>query len=417
MPSGSAFPLYVHIPFCVKKCDYCDFFSRAIQISDNNVNNFTIKDKANALIDTYIEALKNQINAFVGKFNIKEWNSLYIGGGTPSIMSSRQILRLCEIIHSAAPLSPGAEATIEANPRFITESFLNACRTGGINRLSVGIQCMNDKVLRAAGRLSDRAEIISALEAIKEFWPHSHSSSYSWNADLIAGLPFQTKEDLEHDAALITEAGAAHVSLYQLTVEEGTPLEARIASGSVQYDEDKAAELWLFARDLLEKKGLIQYEVSNFARPGFESRHNTAYWEQRSYIGCGAGASGSIYAAPEGIRWTSTRDIEKYTAFWLGNPRGQDPLSLCGTETLDIKTQGLEFLMLGFRTMRGISAEEYERRFGGRLKERIGAFNGGLFDEWQKKGHARTHNEGGRLHYALTREGILFLNRFLEELL
>lgn len=389
--------LYIHIPFCLKKCDYCDFFSRIPENSQFIVKNFTIND--------YIEAVLNQISFLAEHFSVKNFTSVYIGGGTPSVLSANQLKILCEGI---APLANGAEFTIEANPGDVSEEFLQAAASGGINRLSLGIQCKNDEVLRAVGRRTTVSQIEGAISMIGKFWRGA------WCADFIAGLPLQSKEMLAEDIEFVAENGASHISLYSLAVEEGTPLAENIRSGKTRHDADFADEVWIFAREILEKKGFFQYEISNFAKKGFESRHNLSYWTLRDYLGAGAGATGTAGEK----RFTNTKDIAKYIEFWKNVPPKTQLLNAPGeTEILDFETREFEFLMMGLRTLRGVGAREYERRFGGNLASRLGADKAdGVFSQWQKKGLARATRISGETFFSLTRDGILFLNKFLREI-
>ncbi len=446
-------PLYVHIPYCLQKCGYCDFFSAS----------------ASCVPPEYVRAVARQLEHLAHSFCVEKWKSVYIGGGTPSLLGAEGLEFLCASIkaaalNKAAPLDENCEWTIEMNPETVSRPLLETAASCGINRLSVGIQCKNDKVLRAIGRRASERDIKKAAELIKNFWPHE------WSADLIAGLPFQTKEDIERDIDFVERNGAKHVSLYSLTLEDGTPLKRAIDAGKIPYDEEEAEELWLYGRDLLEDKGFLQYEVSNFARPGFESIHNGAYWAQESYLGAGAGAAGTIYGKPTGWRYTNVLDAAEYIKFWLEEAKGFTDLNAgrakqeasqnqnvraalafpCQLEALDMATQEFEYIMTNLRTRRGASAAEYQARYGGDLAARLGCKEA---TRVQKAGEPKGFpdlNEGGGdcLHakdasrqqkgftgqnagaaawltktersgdafYSMTREGLLFLNRFLEEL-
>lgn len=383
-------PLYVHIPYCLKKCGYCDFFSKA----------------SAGVPQDYARAVARQIDFLAQEFSVEEWKSLYIGGGSPSLLRADDLEFLCKTIKAAAPLASDCEWTIEVNPGSVSKELLEAARACGINRLSVGIQCKNQKVLDAIERRATVAQIEETAALAKNIW------SASWSADLIAGLPFQTKEDLERDIDFIERNGANHISLYSLTLEEGTPLAKKIEREEIPYNEEAAEELWLYGRDLLEARGFFQYEVSNFAKPGFESRHNSAYWAQESYLGAGAGATGTIYKKPSGLRYTNVLDAEKYMEYWNGEHNSSQTQERarqfdfpCQTEILDMDTQEFEYIMTNLRTKRGASAAEYKARFGKDLAARLGVSN------WLNK-----IERDGETFYAMTREGLLFLNKFLEEL-
>lgn len=439
-------PLYVHIPYCLQKCGYCDFFSAS----------------ASCVPPEYVRAVARQLEHLARAFRVEKWKSVYIGGGSPSLLGAEDLEFLCASIkaaalNKAAPLDENCEWTIEMNPETVSRQLLEKAASCGINRLSVGIQCKNDKVLRAIGRRASERDIEKAAELIKNFWPHE------WSADLIAGLPFQTKKDIERDIDFIERNGAKHVSLYSLTLEDGTPLKRAIDAGTIPYDEEEAEELWLYGRDLLEERGFLQYEVSNFARPGFESIHNGAYWAQESYLGAGAGAAGTIYGKPTGWRYTNVLDAAEYMAYWngertqdqeaRGQPKGFTDHNVraalafpCQIEALDMATQEFEYIMTNLRTRRGASASEYQARYGGDLAARLGwqgqkagepkgfpDLNEGGGDcekaqaaSRQQKGFTGQNagaaawltktERSGDAFYSMTREGLLFLNKFLEEL-
>ncbi len=408
--------LYIHVPFCIAKCGYCDFFSA----NPRDVfckSAFTMRD--------YIEAVSNQIEFLAARFGVKNFSSVYIGGGTPSILGKAELELLFASIKSSSAVLQDAEFTIEANPESVTEEFLKAAQFGGANRLSLGIQCADDKVLKSVGRRTSRAQILEAVRLIKKFW---HGQ---WCADFIAGLPLQTKENLRDDLNFAFKNGAAHISLYALSLEEGTPLEKSVSSGATKYDADFADELWFFGRDILERLGFSQYEISNFALPGHESKHNGGYWRLCDYLGAGAGAVGTIWMGnrnsnfwensaqeKKGARFTNTRDVNEYIKFWKEfkwTGEGELPFSPGEFEPIDLQTEEKEFLMMGFRTTRGICENEYHARFGKNLAERLGAENG-TFEKWRKKKFALVTQKNGETFYSLTREGLLFLNRFLLEL-
>lgn len=409
--------LYIHIPFCKGKCGYCDFFSENPRDVFRG-SSFTMRD--------YIEAVSNQIEFLASHFGVKNFSSVYIGGGTPSILGEAELESLCAAIKSSsAPFSQDAEFTIEANPESVTEEFLKAAQLCGANRLSLGIQCADDGVLKSVGRRTNRAQILESVRLIKKIW---HGQ---WCADFIAGLPFQTKQMLHDDLNFAFQNGAAHISLYALSLEEGTPLEKNVSSGAVKYDSDFADELWLFGRDVLEKLGFSQYEISNFAFPGHESQHNGGYWQLCDYLGVGAGAVGTIWignrnfdfgnnSAQEksGVRFANTRDIKEYVEFWkqFKWKGAGEILDFPGElEPIDLQTEEKEFLMMGFRTTRGVGENEYRARFGKNLAERLGAKNG-TFEKWREKKLALVTQKNGDTFYSLLREGLLFLNRFLLEL-
>src|SRR5574344_988242 len=262
--------LYVHIPFCLSKCDYCDFFS--------------VPCKSAA--DGYVDAVVKEAEFYRHEYGITSWKTVYIGGGTPSMLSPAELSRL---ITQLAPRIKDCEVTVEINPDDCTSELLCSLERSGVTRLSAGIQALDDKPLKAVNRRCSRKTILEALDVIAKFW-HGRLS-----CDIIAGLPCQTHDSFIEGLQELVSYPVEHISLYTLTVEEETPLAKKISDGTVQWSSDNADSLWIEGRDFLEKKGFMQYEVSNFAKAGAESAHNLTYWNLRDYIGCGAGASGTIY--------------------------------------------------------------------------------------------------------------------------
>lgn len=401
--------LYIHIPFCRSKCSYCDFFS---------------VPQAGALPDSYISALCSNIVFRCRQFSVTKLDTVYIGGGTPSLLSPEQLNRILGAVRSAAPLSSDAEITMEANPADITQEMLASLEEAGVNRLAAGIQSVDHDVLAALGRRSDAARVEQTLRILETEWLSDAGLSSKGEAqgrrrrlslDLIAGLPGLSDEAFEQGVRRIIETGADHVSLYSLMLEEGTRLERDVSLGKVAYSDEANDRQWIRGRDMLVSAGYIQYEVSNFARPGFESRHNSVYWHMQDYLGTGAGGAGTVGS----YRWTEAPDIAAFTAWW-NRPDGEPPADV---ELLEDETREFEFLMMGFRLLEGVSSREYGRRFGKSLAERLGAepsekADDALFADWQKRGLARTYSTAdGDTRYALTAEGILLLNQFLEALL
>ena len=414
--------LYIHIPFCKKKCDYCDFFS---------IGEADRRGKANDLSDSYIDSLLKEAKVYAEFYGITEWKTVYASGGTPNLLSPAQIRSLFSGIKKIAPFASDCEVTLEMNPDDVREEFLEVCAQSGVNRLSMGIQALDDSALRAVNRGASVSQIQNALETLKNYWKGRLS------VDFIAGLPCHTHKSFENQFEILKSyTNIDHVSLYTLTIEENTPLWKNIERGKVSFSYEKADRMWLKGRQILEKKGFTHYEVSNFARKGFESRHNSAYWKQENYIGIGAGASGTVYdfEKKSALRWTNTLSIPAYCAGVREAFRSQSERAVISSEKsesenlsllkrkveiLDEKTLEFEFLMLGFRCLSGVSEKEFEKRFGKPLSERIGVGKrNGVFSQWQKNRFATAKKmSDGDTIYSLNRRGILLLNRFLEEFL
>jgi oxygen-independent coproporphyrinogen-3 oxidase len=368
--------LYIHIPYCRTKCDYCDFFSRPW---DGNIP------------DQYIDRIMADISRYAGEGWFAPLKTIYIGGGTPSLLLPEQIASLMNRIAWSVPVEPDAEITLEANPEDIGPAFLQALAGAGISRLSLGIQSLCDEALKGVRRRGNRARCLEALESARTLWPGSFS------CDMIAGLPQETQGSFLQGLRRVIDYCPSHISLYALTVSEGTPLCGQISSGTIPDPEESSETQWIAGRDLLEQAGYRQYEVSNFAKPGAESRHNLAYWRSASYLGAGDGAVGSLYrTGGTGIRFNGD-----------------------GREDLDQKTAVFEYLMMGFRTGEGISSKRFFERFGILPETRIGASEkGGAFTDWEGRGLAQRYGDSeAGVCYALKPKGLLFLNRFLRELL
>lgn len=304
------------------------------------------------------------------------------------------------------------EITVEANPDDISKDFLDALASCGVTRISCGIQTFNASALKNVKRRGTDKVSRSAAELIKTYWKGIFS------ADLISGLPGESEKSFLRTLDELLKFKPEHISMYSLTLEEETPLGKSFYDGTLEYDFDMADKIWIAGRNFLIEKGYGHYEVSNFCLPGFECQHNLAYWNQDDYIGCGAGGTGSFYGK-NALRFTNTSELKKYISFWKDSVSTENAPGTA--ERLSGKTQAFEFFMMGLRTLRGISREEYERRFSSEIPEKIAA----VFKRWSEKGLCREKlspspvaRRGAPEHfYSMTEEGILFLNRFLEEIL
>lgn len=387
---SSSSSLYIHIPFCVSKCDYCDFFS--------------VPSGKSSVPDNYISAVLNETAYRAEKYGVKSWKTVYIGGGTPSLLSEKQLKALVLGIGSLFQNNQIEEISVEMNPSDVTAEKLAAAAECGVTRISCGIQAADGKILSAVHRRSGAQDVTEALECIRRNWKGIFS------VDMIAALPGQTEKQLLSGLEKIVSYRPEHVSLYSLTVEENTPLGKLIESGNVSYDYDEADRLWISGRDFLVKKGYRQYEVSNFCFPGFECRHNLTYWRLQDYIGTGSGATGTMYGK-ETERWTNSRNISEYINFWLNSPYNAEKIPQV-VEKIDEETQAFEFFMMGLRTTEGVSSIEYEKRFGRKMPKNAVS----LFEQWEKCGKAEIRQIESGKQFSLTSEGILFLNKFLESI-
>ncbi len=320
--------VYVHIPFCLRKCPYCDFAS--VRYHDG-------------LADRYLDALRGEIDTLAPAG--RPVATVYIGGGTPTTLGPERLGRVVEWVRSRHEVRPDAEVTIEANPGAFDPRFAEVLLDSGVNRVSVGVQSFDGAVLRSLERIHSSAESLQALAVARRF--------PTWSLDLMFGVMGQSLEQAIRDAQLAVESGASHVSAYCLTLEEGTPLHTRVSQGLTP-PPDPGLQRAMFdaVGDTLEVAGLRRYEISNFARPGHESRHNLAYWRRQEYIGYGASAHS--YLSGE-RRW----NVPDPTDYVGRVEAGAAPEA--GREAETPQTHYLETLMLGLRMRVGVGLEELTR--------------------------------------------------------
>ncbi|GHV66509.1 coproporphyrinogen III oxidase [Spirochaetia bacterium] len=346
--------LYLHIPFCSSCCDYCDFYS--IPLAGKKYD-----------LDLYVDTLVAETEKQIRRFGVKKIPTVYIGGGTPSVLGAERISRLLRglrtlwINTNEKPL----EITLELNPESAGEDLLAASRDGGVNRLSMGVQTFHEPSRQAINRIGEAATLSTALTLAADFFPGAFS------VDLIAGLPFQDEKILLNDIDRIAAYEPAHVSLYSLTVEEGTPLALKAGTPGFLPNADDADSLWIKGRDALERLGYKQYEVSNFSQPQKECLHNIRYWRMENWLGVGPAASGTIINDDKGtgLRFTYVPEAEPWLA---GNPPQSIPSApLQDEEFLDRLTLMKESILMGFRYARGPDNGLFQQRFGMSIEEAI----------------------------------------------
>lgn len=312
--------LYLHVPFCRKKCAYCDFYSLPACTEE--------------AFDRYQAALLRSLRAYREQYGSFPVDTVYFGGGTPSLLGAARLAALLEEI-SRFGLEAGAEITLEANPETVDMDFLRACRAMGFTRISFGIQSAEEKELRALGRIHS---FVRAAKAVEE---SLRAGFVHVSGDVMLGIPYQTPRSLTHTLEAVAGLGVDHISAYLLKLEEGTPLALR--AGEYEFpDEDTLCDEYLGMVEKLGELGFAQYEISNFARPGGQSRHNRRYWERRPYLGLGPGAHSHF----EGWRFSYSRDL---AAFLNSSPfaveeEGCDP--------------PVERVMLGLRLAEGLPYRE-----------------------------------------------------------
>jgi len=332
--------------------------------------------------------------------------TLFVGGGTPSCLPSA----LLETLLGAFTPLGCSEWTVESNPETLDESFLDACRRAGVTRLSVGIQSLNTQLLHLLRRHATREQALAALDLVKHRWEGD------LNLDFITGIPGQTVNDVHADLSVLRDGWPDHVSLYQLTVEPGTPLETMVDDGRIVMNRSELdEELWIAGRDALTSRGYRQYEVSNFALPGRECRHNLRYWRIDPYAGAGPGAVSTLpaewaaraAARPElaghgqmVVRLTAPKDIPAFL-------RGEEHFWGIETELISPSDFLLETLMMGLRLTGGIPEETIQSRFGSGFSELFP----GLWEAWVSRGLALPPDGALRL----SPNGLLLLDRLLRE--
>lgn len=323
--------VYVHIPFCASKCGYCDFYSLAG--CQNRMGKYQ-----DALLGHIEEAASTMAPYYI--------DTVYFGGGTPSYYGARRIADAFNALKRAGRVLKSAEVTVECNPDSVSRHELRLLRNEGVNRISLGVQSANDDLLKLIGRRHNFAQVKKAVRAIRAEGIHNLS------VDLIYGLPSQSKDDWADTLARVMELEPEHISCYGLKLEEGTPMHGRYFDSPVMPTDDEQADMYLYAVQTLAQNNYAQYEISNFARRGFASRHNMKYWSLEDYIGFGPGAHSCI----GDTRYSFVRDLEKYID---GVTRGDNIID--EYEKLDELDRAAEYIMLGLRRGRGISGEEYHR--------------------------------------------------------
>ncbi len=348
------FSIYVHIPFCLSKCSYCDFFS--IPVGKNVLP-----------YEGYELAIIEQLKADLGKFGLdgKQVDTIFFGGGTPSLMPPSFFEGVIGAIDSLMNLSSDAEISSEMNPSSVDGEWLRGVRASGVNRVSMGVQSFNHKLLATLGRLHSSDDAKLAMErALK-------SGYGSVSCDLIYAIPGESKDDLISDLKAAIALGVDHISAYQLTFEEGTSLSKLYASPEMVDDmpgEDEVVEQMDAVLKTLQSKKFGRYEISNYSKPGFECRHNLNYWKYGEYLGLGAGATSFV----QGVRFTQTRDLKGYMEN-LGE--------FAESESIDTPTAMGEFCFMGLRTIDGILGADFKNRFGLSFDEIYGGEIRGLIED------------------------------------
>ncbi|HFH6899571.1 TPA: radical SAM family heme chaperone HemW [Streptococcus agalactiae] len=345
---------YVHIPFCTQICYYCDFSKVFIK---------------NQPVDAYLQALIREFRSY----DITELRTLYIGGGTPTSISAVQLDYLLTELSRDLNLNTLEEFTIEANPGNLTVDKIEVLQKSAVNRVSLGVQTFNDKHLKRIGRSHNEAQIYSTIDALKT------AGFQNISIDLIYALPGQTMDDVRSNVAKALSLNIPHLSLYSLILEHHTVFMNKMRRGKLHLPtEDLEAEMFEYIISEMERNGFEHYEISNFTKPGFESRHNLMYWDNVEYYGVGAGASGYL----DGIRYRNRGPIQHYLK---GVSEGNARLS---EEVLSKNEMMEEELFLGLRKKEGVSIGKFEQKFGTSFEKRYGQ----IVQELQSDGLLKENN-------------------------
>ena len=326
--------LYIHIPFCIRKCQYCDFLSGP---SDRKTR------------DRYMDALQKEIQA-VRDVEAYEIVSVFIGGGTPSVLEAGAIASLMDIVREKFALRDDAEITIEANPGTVDMEKLSVFRQAGINRLSLGLQSTDPAELKMLGRIHTYEEFLQSYRMARA------AGFDNINIDLMFAVPGQTEEAWKQHLREVAELEPEHISAYSLIIEEGTPFAEKELDLP---DEDTEYQMYEDTAEILKEYGYHQYEISNYAKEGYECRHNAGYWKRTEYLGLGLGAS-SLYG---GLRFFNTRDMQEYLRFSDQAEKIRKEVTRLGR-----KDEIEEFMYLGLRMTEGVSEEDFEEKFGETLE-------------------------------------------------
>ena len=326
--------LYLHMPFCVRKCAYCDFLSFPTDQETQNL---------------YTRRLREDIDAMGKKYGDIPVDTIFIGGGTPSVPDSALIVGIMEHVRKAFHVAEGAEISMEANPGTVTREKLTDYRRAGINRLSFGLQSANDRELKLLGRIHTWAEFLESFHLARE------CGFTNINIDLMSALPGQTRESWKDTLKRVTDLNPEHISAYSLIIEDGTPFGEKYGSEEGRKllpDEDSEREMYHETKRFLQDCGYERYEISNYAKPGRACRHNIGYWTGLPYLGLGLGASSYM----DGCRFAVNSDMKQYLE--------EKPGMFTDVEKLTKKDMEEEFFYVGLRMTAGVSLPEFERRFG-----------------------------------------------------
>jgi len=370
--------VYLHIPFCKAKCDYCDFYSLPGR---------------EEIMDDYLKALLKHIKETAPRAKGWQVDTVYFGGGTPSYFGYKRLTRLLEELRRRFDVARDAEITCEVNPESTNRNLLTGLRRAGVNRLSLGMQSACDAELCAVHRLHNFGQVRQAVEAARK------AKFRNLSLDLIYGLPGQDMASWQRSVEAAIALKPEHLSCYGLKVEPGTLLDQRVTRGEVLPDDDTQADMYLWMVERVGAAGYLQYEVSNFARPGYQSRHNLKYWMGKPYVGFGPGAHSDF----GGRRYSFVRDLDAYIKGILSGGMVIDE-----SELIPHRERILEYVMLRMRTTHGIEEWEYRREFSASFEPLEQKLEG-----YERQGWAEHRNR----RWFFTPQGFLVSNQLIGDLL
>lgn len=376
--------IYVHIPFCASKCRYCDFVSFADHTD----------------LEAYLGALKNELRLCAKELPALTYDTVFIGGGTPSILGPGAAADIMEALARFFRITPDAEITIETNPGTLSAGKLREYRAAGVNRLSMGLQSANDQVLKNIGRIHTYGQFLESYTLVRE------AGFDNVNADIMYGLPEQDAETHLDTIRKLAALGLEHISAYSLILEETTPLYTDVNGGAESLpDEDTAYEMHARGMELLEALGYDRYEISNYAKPGFCSKHNLNYWNNGEYLGLGLNSHSAMRTEGKWLRWSNAVSMREYIESCRMNIR---PLA-AEPQVIPKDEEMFETMMLGLRKTEGVNLRGFAQRFGKELEA--------VFPEAVVRLEAKGWLVIEDGYCRLTRDGLDFQNLALLELM
>lgn len=378
--------VYIHIPFCIRKCLYCDFLSAPAPDETR---------------EQYVQALCREIREESKSYVNYKVQTIFLGGGTPSLLLGEQLARILGTVYEAYQVAEDCEISMEVNPGTVTEEKLRAYRQAGVNRLSIGVQSTVEKELQSLGRIH------SSQDAFTAYYLAIKTGFNNINIDLMSAIPGQTIDSWKRSLQCILDLKPApvHVSAYSLMIEEGTPF---FTDTPILPDEETEREMYKITNDMLSKAGYMRYEISNYAKPGYACQHNCTYWERGNYVGFGIGAASLV----EQVRFSNTRDLKKYLRNYLENA---GLVIQENRQELSEEEQMEEFMFLGLRMMRGVSTGRFSALFG----RTIDQVYPGIVEKYCRQGLLQriTEQGTGEVRIALTECGIDVSNVIMADFL